>query len=123
MWEPWAKVVSPSRQRGAFLQRIWLSRLLNHSIQAVRIKSRQRSDRERREPEHCGVLFLNKGDWNALHPFAHGAFVFEGLAESGVVSNVGKAFRDTAEKKHAIPRGDGQGEIAEHITGDLREKV
>jgi hypothetical protein len=89
----------------------------------IRIKSRQWPDRERSKPEHCGVLFLNKGDWNALHPFAHGALVFEDLAESGVVSNVGKAFRDTAEKKHAIPRGDGQSEIAKDITGNLREKV
>jgi hypothetical protein len=105
------------------LQQIWLSRLLSHSIQLVRIKSRQRPDRERSKPEHCGVLLFNKRDWNALHPFAHGALVFEDLAESGVVSDVGKAFRDAAEKKHAIPRGDGQSEIAEDITGNLRKKV
>ena len=45
------------------------------------------------------------------------------LAESGVVCNVGKPLRDTAEKKHAIPGGNCQSEISEDIAGNVGKKA
>ena len=121
MWEAWAKVVSPSRQQGTFCSKFGGS---GASIAAAkRCVQGCGRNRKRGEPEQRGVLLFDEGNGNALHPFGHRALVFEGAAKSGVVCNVSKPLRDTAEKKHAIPGGNCQSEISEDIAGNVGKKA